>query len=310
MKRTALYSEDKTAGLLFGMLVGDALGSRFIDKGPDEIPPLDMEYILEHPPKNYTDDTQMAISVLEEMVHNGIIDQSSLRERFLRRFSPWRDYGGGMLEVIERWRGGEAIGVTASSLYNGSGSFGNGAAVRVAPIALFFEVHETAALNEQVHRCALLTHTHPYGIAGALLHATAVLMALNDVPENEWITRIFKLSIESAFKIKLGRVTQCLERKASAHESVKEIGNGPQAIEAVPAALYSVLRHPDSFIDSLLFSISMGGDTDTIGAMAGALAGSRLGAERIPGELFEQVENGEEGLDFIRELIKQATGKV
>ena len=309
MKRTAFYSEDKIAGLMFGILLGDALGSRFIDKEPDEIPPLDMEYVRAHPAKNYTDDTQMAISVLEEMVENGVIDQSSLRERFLHRFSPWRGYGGGMLEVIERWRGGESIGITASSLYNGSGNFGNGAAVRIAPIALFFKLDETAALNEQVHRCALLTHTHPYGVAGALLHAAAVLMALNDVPENEWIARIFKLPIESAYKIKLGRMTQCLERKASAHESVKEIGNSPQAIEAVPAALYSVLRHPDSFIDALLFSISMGGDTDTIGAMAGALAGAKLGAERIPGELFERVENGEEGLDFIRQLVTQAKGK-
>ncbi|MBN1577817.1 MAG: ADP-ribosylglycohydrolase family protein [Chitinispirillaceae bacterium] len=309
MKRTAFYSEDKISGLMFGMLAGDALGFRFNDKGPDEIPPLDMEYIRAHPPKNYTDDSQMAISVLEEMTENGLIDQSSLRDRFLRRFSPWRSYGGGMLEVIERWRDGEAIESTAASLYNGSGNFGDGAAVRVAPIPLFFQLDETAALQKEVDRCVLLTHTHPYGRAGALLHATAILLALNDVPENDWITRIFKLPIESAFKIKLGRVAQCLDRKASANESAKEIGNGPQAIEAVPAALFSVLRHPDSFLDAFLFSISMGGDTDTIGAMTGALAGARMGAARIPDELLEQIENEKEGLDFIRDLIIQAKGK-
>lgn len=309
MKRTVRYSADKMAGLMLGMAAGDALGFQFNDKGPDEIPPLDSEYIRAHPPKNYTDDTEMAISVLEEMSENGVIDQASLRDRFLRRFSPWRSYGGGTLEVMERWRGGEAIDSTAASLYNGSGSFGDGAAVRVAPIALFFQLDETDAFYKEIQQCTLLTHTHPYGLAGALLHATAIILALNNVSENEWITRIFKLPIESAFKIKLGRVVQCLDRKASAHESVKEIGNGPQAIEAVPAALYSFLRHPDSFLDALLFSISMGGDTDTIGAMTGALAGARMGETPIPDELIEQMENGKEGLDFIRQLATQVKEK-
>ncbi len=289
---------------MFGMLLGDALGAQFNEKEPDEIPPLDVEYVRAHPPKNYTDDTQMAISVFEEMAEHGAIDQTSLRDRFLQRFSHWRGYGGGMLEVLERWRGGETIMTAAASLYNGSGNFGDGAAVRVAPISVFFQRNETAELYEQVHRCSLLTHTHPYGIAGALLQATAVLLALNDVSESEWIPQIFKLPIESAFKIKLGRVVQCLDRKASAHESVKEIGNGSEAIEAVPAALYSVLRHPDSFLDALLFSISMGGDSDTIGAMTGALSGARLGIGRMPQELFNHIENEEEGLDFIRGLVK------
>ncbi len=305
-KRTVRYPEDKVAGLMLGLLLGDAIGSRFNDMAPDDIPPLDIDYIRRHPPTNYTDDTQMAISVLEEMIQNGSIDQYSIRERFLRRFSPWRGYGGGMLEVIERWRDGESIDVTASSLYNGLGSFGDGAAVRVAPIALFFGLDEIELLHHEVRKCAVITHTHPYGIAGALLHASAVLMALNDLPENEWLKRIFRLSIESAYKIKIGRVVQCLERKASAHESAVEIGNSSQAIEAVPAALYSVLRNPDSFIDALLFSISMGGDTDTIGAMAGALAGAKFGAENIPSELFEHIENCEEGMDFIEKLVKQA----
>ena len=306
MKRTVLYSEDKIAGLMLGILLGDVLGAPFDNKRPDEIPPLDLNYLLDHPPKKYTDDTQMAISVFEEMVENGVIDQASLRDRFLRRFSSWRGYGGGMLEVIERWRGGESTGVAASSLYNGSGSFGNGAAMRVAPICCFFGLDETAALYEQINRCALLTHTHPYGIAGALLQASMVLFALNDIPIEEWIDRIFKLPVESAFKIKLGSVVQCFERKVTAHEAAKEIGNGSEAIEAVPAGLYAVLRHPESFIDAVLFAISMGGDTDTIGAMTGALSGAFLGIEKLPEEVLDKIENEDEGLDFITSLVKKA----
>lgn len=308
MKRSVCYSEDKISGLMFGLLLGDAIGAEFNDKAPDEIPPLDLDYVLAHPPRYYTGDTEMAISVFEEMMIHGMIDQVSLRERFLRRFSPWRGYGGGMLEVIERWRNGKEIDSVASSLYNGTGSFGTGAAMRVAPISAFFMRDESTELFEQVSRCALLTHTHPYGIAGAYLQASAVHLALNDIPPEEWLHLIFKLPIESAFKIKLGKVVQCLENQASAHQSVKDIGNGSEAIEAVPAALYAVLRHPDSFIDALLFAVSMGGDADTIGAMTGALSGARLGVAQIPAVLLEAFRNRFEGTDSIKNLLNEAAG--
>ncbi len=294
---------------MLGVLLGDAVGAMFVGKNPDEIPPLDQDYLRDHPPKNYTDDTQMAFSVFEEMVENGMIDQKSLKNRFLCRFSPWRGYGGGMLEVIERWRGGEEIETAATSLYNGTGNFGNGAAVRVAPISAFFRLGEITELFEQVRRCAMLTHTHPYGIAGAQLQASAVLFALNDLPAEEWLKHIFKLPVESAFKIKLGRVAQCVERKASAYESVKEIGNGSEAIEAVPAALYAAIRHSDSFMDALLFAVATGGDSDTIGAMTGALSGALLGESRIPSEMVHKIENSPEGPDSIRFLVQRSAEK-
>ena len=309
MPRTALYSEDKLAGLMYGMVIGDSLGARFNEKEPDEIPLLDNDYLLAHPPKNYTDDTQMAISVLEEMIEHGEIDQGSLRKRMLNRFTPWRGYGGGMLEVIERWRGGESIASTASSLYNGSGNFGDGGAVRIAPICCFFNRNQFTELYEQIHRCVLLTHTHSYGISGAVLQAAAVHLALNDVPVDEWMPLLFKLPLESAFKIKLGRVQQCLENRATVHEAAKDIGNGSEAIEAVPAAVFSTLRNIDSVIDTILFAVSMGGDCDTIGAMAGALAGARLGAHTIAPAYLSAVENEHEGLDFIKGLIHNAVGK-
>jgi poly(ADP-ribose) glycohydrolase ARH3 len=310
MKRSIYYSEEKALGLMFGMVLGDAVGIVFNDTAIDELPILDLEYLRQHPPKYYTDDTQMAISVLEEMIENGLIDQVSLQNRLINRFSPWREYGGGMLDVIEKWRCGESISSAATSLYNGTGSFGDGAAVRSAPISLFFKENEMIDLFEQVTRIALLTHTHPYGIAGAQLYASAVLFALNDVSESEWIPRIFKLPFESAFKIKLGQIVVCLENNASVYESVKHIGNGAEAIEAVPAALYAALRHSDSIVDAILFAVSMGGDCDTIGAMTGALIGSRLGIQNIPPDLLNTMENDKEGVDFIKTLVKNSGIKI
>lgn len=306
MKRHLLYSEDKLRGLLYGTWIGDAAGASFEGYGPDLIPSLDSHYFISHPPVTYTDDTQMTISVLEEMVENGEIIQESLKERFLKSFSPWRHYSGGMLEVIERWRSGEHIESAARSLYGGMGSFGDGAAMRVAPISAFFSIKSIEDFTEQVKLCSSLTHTHPYGISGAVLQGYAVLLALNEVSPEDWFTHFYQLEIESAYKIKLGDVARALKHQASAHESVRMVGNGADALDAVSAAIYSFLRNPSSFEDSLTFAISMGGDTDTIAAMTGAIAGAFWGYKRIPSWLLGSLENGKNGRVLVEKLISKA----
>ena len=306
--RSIQYPLEKIEGLLFGLFLGDAIGAPFDGCNPDELPFLDSNYVLANPPKTYTDDTQMGISVFEEMLENGRIDQQSLVQRFVNRFSPWRGYGGGMLEVIEKWRDGQDIAAAARSLYGGQGSFGDGAAMRAGPISAFFKLDETEELITQVGLCSRLTHTHPYGIAGAVLHACAVLLALNDVPLADWRHRLSTFPLESVFKIKLETIRSCIERQTSAHESAREIGNDADALDAVPAALFAVLRNPSSFADAVLFAVSMGGDTDTIGAMTGAIAGARFGSRGIPPEWFAGLENGTEGKDFISALARKAAG--
>jgi poly(ADP-ribose) glycohydrolase ARH3 len=59
----------------------------------------------------------------------------------------------------------------------------------------------------------------------------------------------------------------------------------------VPAAIYCFLRHPDSFEDAVVEAVSLGGDTDTIASMTGAISGARLGIEAVPGEWVEKLEN-------------------
>lgn len=306
MARSILYSQDKIEGMLFGVFLGDAIGSAFDGIPADEIPFLDSNYIRMNPPKTYTDDMQMTLSVFEEMLGNGCIKQKSLQQRFISRFSPWRQYGGGMLDVIEQWRDGCDIEVASRSLYGGLGSYGDGAAMRVAPISAFFALNEIDALIEQVHLCSRITHTHPYGIAGAMMQAFSVLLALNDVPIKDWMSRFYAFPMESVYKIKLQTVISCLDRGSSPTESAREIGNGSDALEAVPAALFAAMRNEQSFADSILYAVGMGGDTDTIGAMAGAIAGARLGIQGIPPEWLQTLENGPEGKDFVFNLAKKA----
>ena len=69
------------------------------------------------------------------------------------------------------------------------------------------------------------------------------------------------------------------------------LGNGIEAYNSVPTAIYSFLSHPLSFEEAVLYAISLGGDTDTIGAMTGAISGAYLGVDLIPGKWQMKLEN-------------------
>lgn len=68
------------------------------------------------------------------------------------------------------------------------------------------------------------------------------------------------------------------------------MGTGISALEAVPAAVCAFLHHPDSYTETISFAIRMGGDTDTIASMAGAISGARLGLSAIPRPWLDRVE--------------------
>jgi poly(ADP-ribose) glycohydrolase ARH3 len=83
---------------------------------------------------------------------------------------------------------------------------------------------------------------------------------------------------------------------------VEVLGNGIEAHESVPAAIYSFLAHPDSFEEAVVFAVRLGGDADTIGAMTGAIVGAYHGASAIPERWLAALENGPKGRDYVRDL--------
>jgi ADP-ribosylglycohydrolase len=121
-------------------------------------------------PWPYTDDAAMASAVHDELAASGSIDPASLADRFAAEYArePWRGYGGGMHRLFERRGAGVDWEVAAHMLFEGSGSFGNGAAMRVAPLGAYFADADDATLVAQARQSALPTHTHHEGVAGAV----------------------------------------------------------------------------------------------------------------------------------------------
>jgi len=95
---------------------------------------------------------------------------------------------------------------------------------------------------------------------------------------------------DTVYKKKLSIIEELIERPDRARVIV-ELGNGIEAFNSVPTAIYSFLCQPHSFAQAVLNAISLGGDTDTIGAMTGAISGAYLGVNSIPTKWRDRLEN-------------------
>lgn len=277
--------KDRYRGALVGTAVGDALGA------PVEGRHTTRTYVAsldrETPELTYTDDTAMTIGVAESLLEAGGFDGHHLALNFARHYAaePWRGYGASPPEVFGKLERGVPWNEAAASLFGGSGSFGNGAAMRVAPVALFAhpDTHTVASLARQT---AIITHTHPEGIDGAVSQAVAVDRVLARRPTTPLDPTALIQEIQSClttaiFRDKLSYLAASVGHRSS-QDLAQVLGSGVSAHSSVPTALACFLIHAHSFPDAIRAAISLGGDTDTIAAMTGALSGAYLGLGAIP----------------------------
>jgi poly(ADP-ribose) glycohydrolase ARH3 len=185
--------------------------------------------------------------------------------------------------------------------YFPGGSFGNGAAMRVAPVGILFR-DDPHSVWEEAHRSALPTHVHPLGIEGAQLTALAVALASS----TKQLDRVELLEM-LASKCTSIEFSGPLRRAALVNDAkdLALFGNGIEATASVVTAIASFALTPNSFEETIGNAILLGGDTDTIAAMAGAISGAYLGEQSIPRYLMDHLEDGQHGKTYIRDLAIQ-----
>lgn len=286
--------KNKFLGSLIGSALGDAIGElAFHFSSKDHL--LHKLEIM----KNfiYTDDTAMTVGTAASIIKTGGLDPQDLGDTFKQNFrnEPWRGYASGpptIFSIVDR----TAVPYidAAKSLFGGKGSFGNGAAMRAAPVGLFF--HDATNLYEQARLSASVTHSHPIGIDGAAVQSKAVALALNFDPEEEFpikdfIENLIAFAATPEMKNKLHLLQRLLEDNSSPMHAAQQIGRSVTAHESLPFALFSFLHHPESYAECLFCAILNGGDRDTLGAMSGALSGAYLGLESIPLDWRVKLEN-------------------
>ncbi|XP_055335834.1 ADP-ribosylhydrolase ARH3-like [Paramacrobiotus metropolitanus] len=327
-------------GCLLGALVGDCLGRVFEGaRPPVQVSEIEAEIAARKGrkfPLPYTDDTAMCHALAASLIRSGSFDARDMAKSFADKYDaePTKKHMYAAVKIIfSVWQDTNFTGdifAPARKQFNGQGSFGNGGGMRIASVPLFCgnqleKTVEIARLSTQ------LTHNHPLGYNGAILQALAVHLALHsDTPDAESL-------LDALIDFARDRLEKDEERKpyterltiakallkdphAAQNEVIKKMEHSVnmEALDAIPMAIFCAARAlqpipgintDNPFARTLLYAISMGGDTDTIATMAGAIAGAWLGVHSIQWESFcEAPEETLKLADRLHECAHNKTG--
>jgi len=282
---------------LRGLAVGDAIGSCFFV--PSNLDALCARRLPPNP-WYWTDDTEMACSVFAVLDRYERIDQDALAASFAAYHNFDRGYGPGvnrMLRLIRQegadWR------TLVAEAWDGRGSWGNGAAMRVAPLGAYYGVSaqagtlDVARVVAEATASAEVTHTHPEGVAGAVAVgvAAALVAARGELEGAELLREVAEWTPAGLVRDGIGNAIRLLTlddpRSASA-----TLGNGREvsAQDTVPFCLWVVAKHPRDYAGAFWATAGVGGDIDTNCAIVGGIVAARTGVAGIPAEWLARCE--------------------
>jgi ADP-ribosylglycohydrolase len=272
--------EHPAAAGLLGLAVGDAFGSRILLPGDH---PAVAGREVPAAPWSWSDDTEMACSVYLILSRYGEIDQDALAASFAEHFDADRGYGSGAERLLLRYRKGESWRDVSPSMF-GMGSWGNGGAMRVAPLGAWFGADLDTVVT-QASKSAVVTHAHPEGVAGAVAVAVAAALAATQPS----IGAIELLNAVAA-RVSAGEVQRRILLAAGIPgtspigEVASVLGNGREvsAIDTVPLAVWIAAHHLDAYEDALWTVARVAEDVDTVCAITGGIIAARGGSDAIP----------------------------
>ncbi|MFD5111641.1 ADP-ribosylglycohydrolase family protein [Streptomyces sp. NPDC058391] len=280
---------ERALASLRGLSVGDALGSQFFV--PSNYPLLKRRE-LPPGPWQWTDDTEMGASVLAVLAGHGRIDQDALARSFAERHDFDRGYGPAVNRMLRLIREGGDWRELAAGLFNGQGSWGNGAAMRIAPLGAWY-AEDPEQATRQAEVSAYTTHQHREAVVGAMAVAAAASLAAAPAgpPTPEaLLDGVVALVPRSAVGAGLRRARDMLDYDdAGTVAAVLGCGRRTSAHDTVPFALWSAARALGDFERGFWTTAQVGGDVDTTCAIVGGVvSAARAGAP--PERWLEQTE--------------------
>lgn len=237
---------------MLGAIAGDVIGSAWEAKGEKRL-----DFALFTDFSRFTDDTVMTVAIAHALLDDRDYAEA-MREYGLRY--PFAGYG----MQFAKWLADPNMGPY--------GSYGNGGAMRVSPIG--YAAHSIDGVLKEAARSAAPTHSHPEGIKGAQAVALAVFLARH-AAEKEEIRR----EIASRFHYDLSRTVADIRLRYLPNIT---------ASGSVPESIISFLD-ADSYEAAVRNAVSLGGDTDTMACMAGAIAEAYFGG--VPTPIAREVES-------------------
>lgn len=285
-----MFLENKFTGCFIGLAIGDAYGASY-EGGIMERLLWKLIGNTSEGKRRYTDDTQMSIDIAQSYLEHAGIVQDHLALKFTSSYKWSRGYGPSAARLLQGISKGQDWRKLNRKKFQ-DGSLGNGAAMR-APIVALCHPYNDNTLDHLIQQSAEITHTHPLAIEGAHAIAIATCMALKDAPTDNIVQTMLSKSNSAIYRSKLNTCSDFLiSENVIENKLIKQkLGNGILATESCITAIYFALKYRESEFEQMLKAIfSLGGDTDTIAAMAGGIWGACNGVKNLT-SLAEEVEN-------------------
>lgn len=304
-----MINPNKYSGCFLGLAIGDAYGAPF-EGGPIERLLWKAIGKTKDGKLRYTDDTQMSIDLASSFIQNNGVNQEHLATVFAENYHWSRGYGPSAAWLLKKIRNG-ANWKDVNRVKFKNGSFGNGAAMR-APVLAMCLPDDIEKLNEDIIKSSEITHAHPFAIEGAKLIALTTCAALHDWPTGAVLEALPTWCRLNEYQT---RVTFCIESiqaldEVQAHVLKNRLGNGIAALQSTVTAVYFALKYREQSYNSMLAKIyKLGGDTDTIGAMAGAIWGAFNGCDAIDKSTIKCVENAAKIIELSEQLSAISVNK-
>ena len=268
-----LNLDDRITGCLLAGALGDAIGACFENQAaPKFTIPSDLRV---------TDDTQLTIATCESIISLSIVDPESVAARMTDWFRERRISGIGastLKSLTELDAGGHWAMVGAM----GERSAGNGAAMRIAPLAFFLEptIDSDRTTIRDVCR---ITHRNDESYLGAL----AILHSINlGKLDRELIEYLIDQLPDSRTR---DRFIEIHSEKLTTDQLVSRYEPSGYVVDSVPLSILSAIES-DSLLGSIQSIVEFGGDTDTIASMFGHVFGAIHGSDCVPMEIVEQID--------------------
>ena len=280
---------------LEGLSVGDALGDQFFIYA-DVALNMIKNRALPKPVWLWSDDTNMALSIYEILRIHETLNADALAQSFALHYQMERGYGAAMHELLYLMKDNPEWRALAAGLFNGQGSYGNGAAMRVAPAGAYF-ADDLDLVVEAARITSEITHTHPEASAGAIAVAVATAYACRlgssqEKPSRtEFINLILPHVPDSEVKNKI-ETALTFRRNVDIDHVAGMLGNGSlvSAQDTVPFVIWSAAGNLFNYEQAIWKTLEVLGDRDTTCAMVGGIVASYTGIEGIPAEWIHMRE--------------------
>ncbi|HVD79876.1 MAG TPA: ADP-ribosylglycohydrolase family protein [Propionibacteriaceae bacterium] len=322
-------ASDRARGALYGLAIGDALGMPTQLMSHEEVSdcfgvldgfreaPADHPIAAGLPAGSITDDTEQALLLADALlIGGGHLDTEDLARRLVAWAERARERGS--LDLL----GPSSSAVVAAAVAGApldETRFGatNGAAMRITPVGLMMSTDDLDALVDLVVEASRVTHHTGVAIAGAAAVAAAVSGGIGGASVAQATTlgiRAAELGYQRgewvAGAVVARRIAWAIglvnpdDHDRSLRDIVELIGTSLATQESVPAAFAVLALHPDDPWQACLTAASLGGDSDTIAAMAGAIAGACHGIDGWPPDAVRTVsETNNLDLDLVAEKL-------